>query len=152
MKEYLRRGAVSFAISAFAGLLVNLCVDVIANACGAPGFVSMSPAFRAIFPTHAVAAYVNVLLYGLIGFSFAVMSFIYDVEHLGFLVQSVIYFVVTSAVCIGITMVLWQLQRYPAGFYMSLAGYAATHVIMFVTEYRKLKEDIKEINEISVES
>lgn len=152
MNEYIKRGFISFSISAFAGLVVNLLIDSIANANGAAGFISMSPDYRALFPTAAVAAYVNVLLYGVIGFTFSVMSFIFDVERLSFLLQSVIYFIVTSAVCVGITTVLWQLQKYPAAFISTLAGYAATHAIMFVIAYRKLKADIKEINELSTEN
>ncbi len=151
MNEYLKRGLISFGISALAGLIINLAIDGIANACGASGFISMSPAYRALFPTPAVAAYVNVLLYGIIGFVFSVMTFIYDVERLGFLLQSVIYFVVTSAVCVGITMLLWQLQKYPEAFIGTLEGYAATHVIMFVVAYKKLKADIREINEMSTD-
>ncbi len=152
MNEYIKRGFISFSISAFAGLVVNLLIDSIANANGAAGFISMSPDYRALFPTAAIAAYVNVLLYGVIGFTFSVMSFIFDVERLSFLLQSVIYFIVTAAVCVGITTVLWQLQKYPAAFISTLAGYAVTHAIMFVIAYRKLKADIKEINELSTEN
>ena len=147
MKDYIKRGMISFAISSFAGILVNLVIDSIANACGRSGFISMSPEFIDMFPTTALAAYVNALLYGVIGFIFSFMTFIYDVEKIGFLYQSIIYFLVTSVVSIGITMLLWQLHKYPAGFICTLSGYAVTHVIMFITEYRKLKKDIKEINE-----
>ena len=63
----------------------------------------------------------------------------------------IIYFAVTSAVCVSITMILWQLQKYPAAFICTLAGYAVTHVIMFVVEYKNLKKDITDINMISCE-
>ncbi len=152
MKEYLKRGLISFVISAFAGLIVNLTIDIFVNAGGAENFMSISPDFKALFPTPVMAAYVNVLLYGIIGFTFSAMTFIFDVEKISFLIQSVIYFVVTSGVCIAITMLLWQLQKYPAAFAGTLSGYAATHVIMFVLAYRKLKADIKEINEISLDT
>ena len=51
--------------------------------------------------------------------------------------------------CVGITILLWQLHKYPSAFISALAGYFATHVIMMVIEYRKLKADIKVINELS---
>ena len=151
MKEYLKRGLLSFFISAFAGLLVNLFIDSIVGANGVDGYISMSPDFRNLFPTPVIAAYVNIILYGLIGFTFSTMTFIYDVERISFLLQSIIYFLVTSAVCMAITVLLWQLHKYPGGFICTIAGYAATHVIMFVVEYRKLKSDISRINEISAE-
>ncbi|MBR5896540.1 MAG: DUF3021 family protein [Lachnospiraceae bacterium] len=149
MKKVLKRGMISFFISSFAGVLVNLIIDVAVNAGGMKGFISMSPDFVNMFPTPVIAAYVNVMLYGLIGFTFSVMTFVYEAEKIGFVIQSIIYFVVTAAVCLSITVILWQLYRYPAAFAGTLAGYGVTHVIMIVIGYRKLKKDIKEINEIS---
>ena len=149
MKEVLKRGFTSFALSAFAGLIVNLIIDVIMNAVFKTEFHSMSPDYVALFPSVTIAAYVNVLLYGVIGATFALSAYIYEVERMGFIIQSIIYFIITSSVCVGITILLWQLHKYPAAFISTLAGYFATHVIMMVIEYRKLKADIKVINELS---
>lgn len=149
MKEVLKRGFTSFALSSFAGLIVNLIIDIIMNARGLEGFSSMSPDYVALFPSVTIAAYVNILLYGVIGASFALSTYIYEVERIGFIIQSIIYFVITSSVCVGITILLWQLHKYPAAFISTLAGYLATHIIMMVIEYRKLKADIKVINELS---
>ena len=151
MKEILKRGLISFTLSSFAGLLVNLIIDIIMNARGMTGFTSMSPDYVALFPSVTIAAYVNVFLYGIIGMTFALSSLIYEVERMAFIIQSIIYFVITSAVSVGITMILWQLHKYPAAFISTLSGYAATYVIMTVIEYRKLKADIKVINELSAE-
>ena len=149
MKKYLKNGMISFAISAFSGLLVNLFIDLIVSFNGVQEYISMSPDYRSMFPTPVIAAYLNVLLYGLIGFTFSTMTFIYDLEKMSFLVQSLIYFAVTAAVCMAITVLLWQLHKYPVAFISTIAGYAVTHVIMFTGEYRRLKKDIKEINEMS---
>ena len=149
MKEYLKRGLISFSISMSAGLLINLLIDGIVGLNGVEGFISMTPDFRNLFPTPVIAAYVNLIMYGLIGFTFSVMTFIYDVERISFLLQSIIYFVVTAAVCMAITILLWQLHKYPEGFIGTIAGYAVTHVIMFILAYKKLKQDIIEINKIS---
>ena len=149
MKEVLKRGFTSFALSAFAGLIVNLIIDVIMNAVFKTEFHSMSPDYVALFPSVTIAAYVNVLLYGVIGATFALSAYIYEVERMGFIIQSIIYFIITSSVCVGITILLWQLHKYPAAFISTLAGYFSTHVIMMVIEYRKLKADIKVISELS---
>ena len=100
MKEVLKRGFTSFALSSFAGLLVNLIIDLIMNARGMTGFNSMSPEYVALFPSVTIAAYVNVLLYGIIGVTFAMSALIDEVEKMGFLIQSIIYFIITSAVCV----------------------------------------------------
>lgn len=147
IKNALKNGAISFAIGSFSGLIVNLIIDVVAHAMGAENYCSISPSFQALFPTSAMAAYVNVLLYGCISASFAVMTFIYDVERIGFVIQSIIYFLTTSVACLLITMLLWQLQRYPAALFGTLAGYALTHVIMITMAYKKLRKDVSEINQ-----
>ena len=146
MKEILTRGSISFAISVFAGLVVNLVIDAAANAAGAEGFISMSPEFVRLFATPVIAVYVNLLLYGVIGAVFSMMTFIFDVDRIGFVFQGIIYFAVTAAVCTGITILLWQLHRYPQALFSTLAGYGVTYVIMGVLAYRKLKDDIREIN------
>ena len=151
MKEIIKRGLTSFALSSFAGLLVNLLIDLIVNAVEGPGFSSMSPDYAALFPSPTLAAYVNILLYGVIGATFALAAYIYELERIGFVIQSIIYFVVTSVVCVAITMLLWQLHKYPSAFICTLLGYAATHVIMITIEYRRLRADIKVINELSNE-
>ena len=151
MKEILKRGFTSFALSSFAGLLVNLIIDIIMNRTLNAGFHSMSPEYVALFPSVTIAAYVNVLIYGVIGATFSMATLIYEVERIGFIIQSIIYFIITSSVCMAITMLLWQLHRYPAAFIATLAGYLATHIIMMVIEYRKLKADIKVINELSAD-
>ena len=150
MKEVLKRGITSFVLSSFAGLLVNLIIDIIMNAKGMTGFNSMSPDYVALFPSVTIAAYINVFLYGIIGVTFALSALIYEVEKMGFLIQSIIYFVITSVVSVG--MLLWQLHKYPAAFISTLSGYAVTYVIMTVIEYKRLKADIKVINELSMES
>ena len=146
MKEYIKRGLFSFAVSAFSGLTANLIIDSIVNANTRDTFISMSPEFRAMFPTPAIAAYVNVLLYGLIGFAFAFMTFLFDVNRIGLLIQWLLYFVSTAAICIGITVLLWQLHRHPQALIMTLLGYATTYVILAVVQFRKLKQDVAAIN------
>ena len=149
LKETLKRCALSFVISAICGLVVNLAIDLIANAAGAGtegGFISMSPEFRKIFATPVIAAYINILLYGVIGAVFSGMSFIFECPRIGYIVQSLIYFVSTAAVWIIITILLWQLHRYPQALIATIAGYAVTYLIMGIVTYKDLKRDINRIN------
>ena len=146
MKEYLKRGAISFMISAFSGLMVNLIMDLIVNAVSDEKFTSISPFFLKHFESPVMAAYVNILLYGVIGFTFSTMTFVFDLERVGFLIQAVIYFIVTAGVFVAITVILWQLHRRPEALVSSLAGYAVTYVIMCVVMYKQLRKDMEEIN------
>ena len=149
LKEVFRRITISFVISAICGLMVNLVVDIVVNVAGIHsegGFISMSPAFRELFPTPVMAAYINILLYGVIGAVFSGMSFIFDCQRIGYIVQSLIYFVSTAAVWVIITILVWQLHRYPKALIATIAGYAVTYIIMGTITYKNLKKDISEIN------
>ena len=151
LKEILKRGAASFAISAVYGLVVNLVIDLVVNAVGVQtegGFISMSPEFRKLFATPVMAAYINVLLYGLIGATFSGMSFIFECPKIGYIVQSLIYFVSTAAVWIIVTILLWHLHRYPQALIATIAGYGVTYIIMGIATYKRLKSDINEINSV----
>ena len=99
-----------------------------------------------LFESPVMAAYVNILLYGVIGFTFSAMTFVFDLERVGFLIQAVIYFIVTAGVFVAITVILWQLHRRPEALVSSLAGYAVTYVIMCVVMYKQLRKDMEEIN------
>ena len=147
MKTVLKRASFSFVISALVGLFINLLIDVIFNQAGKEGFISMSPAFIELFDTPVMAAYVNVILYGVIGAQFAAMTVIFDSRRIGVIVQWILYFCVTSAICIVITIFLWQLHKYPMALVCTFLGYGLTYLIMGIVQYRKLKEDIKVINE-----
>lgn len=138
---------VSFAISAFFGALVNLIVDVIANSAGKEGFISMTPEFRALFPTPVIASYVNVMLYGVIGATFAGMTFLFELDRLGFVIQSVLYFLLTIIIVLSITVLIWQLHRYPQAMISTVAGYGGTYLIMGIRQYRELKTNIRLIND-----
>lgn len=147
MKEILKRGFFGFAMSALIGTAVNLIIDIIANAVGAENFISMSPEFRSLFPTPVIAAYVNLFLYGIIGATFSVMTFIYDVNKLGVVLQNIIYFLVTAPVAVGIAILIWQLHHYPEAIISTIAGYGLCYLIIGILQYRKLKDDIRQINE-----
>ena len=146
LSEAAKRGALSFAISSFSGLVINLVIDAVANMRGSTGFCCISPTFRAFFPTEALAAYVNILLYGFIGATFAVTTIIYEYERIGFVIQSIIFFLVTGTVCMLVTMLIWQLWRYLPALISTLCGYAVSHAIVITVAYFKLRKDINEIN------
>ena len=147
MNEVIKRGMISFSISSFAGLMVNLLIDSIVNAAGVTGFMSASQDYVALFATPVIAGYVNVLLYGLIGAVFALMTFVFDMNRIGFWIQWILYFIVTGAVCIGITVFVWQLHKVPQAFFCTIGGYGITYLIIGSMQFKKLKADIRMINE-----
>lgn len=148
-KILLRRTTVSFAISALCGLIVNLLVELAANlTVKNPGSIPLSPEFEALFPSHAIAVEVNILLSGVIGATFAAATFLYEKEQIGFVLQNLLYFLLTGAIWIPIVVFLWQLQKYPIALYYTLGGYGLTYFIMTIVGYRMMKRDVGDINRL----
>lgn len=143
----LKRIFTGFINSALCGLMVNLIIEVsVRMITGDEGFYPMSPEYMSLFPSASIAVEVNAMLYGLIGAAFAGMSFIYEKDSIGFIIQNIIYLILTSVFWIPIVMFVWQLHRYQQAFICTLSGFAATYVIMSVVGYKIAKQNIKEIN------
>ena len=147
-KIFWERAGRSFAISSFCGLIALLLIESIGKkVTGDPGFSAMSPEFVALFPSEALAAEVNILVYGLIGASFAGATIIYEKDRIGFLIQNLLYCMVTGIVWVSVVMVLWRLYRYPTAMITTTTCFVITHVIMSVLGYRITRQDVDEIND-----
>lgn len=149
MKIWIKRCGSSFGISAICGLLVNMLIEIIVRIVGNDdSFIPLAPEFVALFPSETIAMEVNILLYGVIGAAFSAAAWVYEQEKLGFVLQSIFYFLLTSIVWIPIVILVWQLQKYPQALISTLAGFAGTYAIMSVVGYRITKSDVDRINRV----
>ncbi len=143
----LKRCSISFAISSVCGALSNLIIELVVRAVtGMNDFSPLSPEFVELFPSETIAVEVNVLLYGVIGASFSAMTFIYEKEKIGFIVQNMIYCILTSIIWVPIVVFVWQLNKYGNALVGTLIGFFSTYVVMSIVGYRITKERVKEIN------
>ena len=74
------------------------------------------------------------------------MTFIFDIDRLGFVIQNILYFLMTGVVLTVITVFVWKLHRYPQALIPTLTGYGVTFLIIGINQYRTLTKDIKDIN------
>ena len=143
----LKRISFSFAISCCCGLVVYMLLELIGNVLlGLNDFSGMTPEYLALFPSETLALGVAVLCHGLIGATFAVATFIYEKIELGFILQNVIYFLLTGVVWIPVICFVWQLYRYPAALISTIGGFAMTYVVMSIVGYNITKKEVAEIN------
>lgn len=143
----LKRTSFSFAISCCCGLVVYLLAELIVGVLiGVEGFSVMTPEYRALFPSDTLALGVAVLSHGVIGATFAAATFIYEKVEIGFILQNIIYFMLTGIVWIPIICFVWQLYRYPAAMFFTIGGFAGTYVIMSIIGYHSTKREVAEIN------
>lgn len=147
MRGILNRCVFSFAVSAVCGAITNLFIELIVRmVTGEKDFLPLSPEFVARFPSESIAVEINILLYGVIGIAFSAAAIIYEKDRIGFIVQNILYFVVTSMVWIPIVMLVWQLHKYPQALISTLCGFVGTYIVMSFVGYRITKKNIEEIN------
>jgi len=110
------------------------------------GFSAMTPEYRAMFPSDTLALGIAVLSHGLIGAAFAGATFIYEKAEIGFVLQNIIYFLLTGIVWIPLICFVWQLYRYPAALVSTIGGFVLTYVVMSVLGYNITKKEVEQIN------
>lgn len=143
----LKRCSISFAISCICGTVTNLLIEVIVRAVtGLDEFSTMTPEFVSMFPSETIAVEVNILLYGIIGAGFSAMTFIYEQDRIGFVIQNMLYFILTAIIWVPIVVLIWQIDNYWKALVGTLIGFSVTYIIMTVVGYRTTKGTIKEIN------
>lgn len=147
MRTLLKRCGISFMISSLCGLIVNMLIEIIVKEItGDEAFSPLTPEFRALFSSDSIAIYVNILLYGVIGLTFSVFSFIYEIERLGYIVQNILYYIATGMIWVPIIVSMWQLQRYPQTLISTFSGFVVTYIIMTIVGYKIKRREIDRIN------
>lgn len=143
----IKRASFSFIISSFCGLVVYILMEFIVSVViGVEGFSGLTPEYLAKFPSETLALGVAVLSHGLIGAAFAVATSVYEKVEIGFIVQNLIYVLVTGVVWVPIICFVWQLYRYPSALFFTIGGFVLTYVIMSVIGYNITKKEVAEIN------
>lgn len=143
----LKRCTFSFMMSAMCGLIINMLIEIIVRmVTGMDDFIPISPEYLAMFPSESIAIEVHVLLYGVIGAAFSGMMFVFEYDKLGFVMQNILYFLLTGIIWLPIITIIWQLQRYPSALICTLLGFAVTYVIMSIVGYKITKKDVEQIN------
>ncbi len=149
----IKRCLFSFCISSLFSLIALVSIETIVRAVtGWEYFNPISPDFIALFPSDTIALGVNVILYGVIGVAFAGMMVIYEIERIGFVLQSIIYYGATMAVWLPIVTVLWQLQNYPTALVCTVFAFIVTNVIMTIVAYRVTRKEVDKINDFLAQS
>ncbi len=147
----IKRCINSFIYSTFFGILINLIIELVVRGISGFDYSPITPEFRAYFPSETMAVFTDALLYGVIGFTFSFMLFIYNYDRLGFVVQNIIYYISTSIVWMPIIIYIWQLQKYLSALIFTITGFIVVEIIMTIIAYSITKKNIAAINMTLVE-
>lgn len=145
MKKHLIKILKSFAFSCTTSIVILALIELISTALG-HRISPLTPEFISYFPNETIATEVDILLYGIFGVAFSGMTFIYEIDSLGFVVQNIIYCLSTSVVWIPIVTFIWQLWKYPQALICTIIGFIVTYLIMTIIAYNTARKDITDVN------
>ena len=104
------------------------------------------PSYSAYFENKSMALLIQIILTGVISGTFAGGTILFEQAKLGLLLQSLLYFLLTTAVCIPITGFCWGLFVYKTSAIIFLCNYFATYFICWTVAYRSSVKEVREIN------
>lgn len=104
------------------------------------------PSYSAYFENKSMALLVQIILTGVISGTFAGGTILFEQAKLGLLLQSLLYFLLTTAVCIPITGFCWGLFVYKTSALIFLCNYSATYFICWTVAYHSSVKEVREIN------
>lgn len=104
------------------------------------------PSYSAYFENKSMALLVQIILTGVISGTFAGGTVLFEQAKMGLLLQSLLYFLLTTAVCIPITGFCWGLFVYKTSAIIFLCNYFATYFICWTVAYRNSVKEVREIN------
>ena len=104
------------------------------------------PSYSTYFENKSMALLIQIILTGVISGTFAGGTILFEQAKLGLLLQSLLYFLLTTAVCIPITGFCWGLFVYKTSAIIFLCNYFATYFICWTVAYRSSVKEVREIN------
>ncbi len=147
LKRIFIRGINSFMYAIGIYVVIQTVVVAIVEAItGESGMIPVVPEFAAHFSNSYMAVYTQALLIGLTSAVFGAGSVILELERIGLLVQSVLYFVVTMAVWVPVGCICWGLHKYPTAMISVSLSYVISYSISWAVQYRQCRKNVEKIN------
>lgn len=144
MKLAISRGLQSFSYAVTINVLIGVVIMLIS---GDAQTVPVVPDFADRFPSPTAAFGVQCLLIGLTSAAFAAGSGIMEIASWSLVKQSIVYFVVTAAVWMPVSVLCWGFGKYSVTFFSVTGSYLIGYIISWTVQYRICKRNIAEINE-----
>lgn len=140
LKGFLIRAANSFMYSI--GMTTVIYVIVLKFF----GITPLLTDYSTRFDSDVEALLVQLVLIGTMSAALGGGSILMELEKLGLIVQSAIYFVISLCVWLLVGDFCWCITKYPQAFVSVVVSYSVSYVICWVIQYRLCKKNIEEIN------
>ena len=111
------------------------------------GELPLLPEYMAHFSSPTLALMVQCLLIGVISAAFGFGSAVMELEKIGLITQSILYFMITSAVWIPVACFCWGFHKYPGSMVGVTISFTVSYFISWSIQYRICRKNIEEINQ-----
>ena len=143
IKKAIYKGLSSFSY----GVTINLILGILLTfTIGEGKTAPVVPEFAAHFPSDLIAFGVQCLLIGITAMSFSMGTEIMEIKSWSLVKQSIVYFIVTSAVWVPVSMFCWGFGKYMHSTITVICSYVTGYVISWYIQYRICRQDIEAIN------
>ena len=92
------------------------------------------------------ALLVQLILIGLMSAVLGGGSIIMELERLGLIVQSAIYFIISLCVWLFVGDFCWCITKYPLAFISVVVSYTVSYIICWTIQYSICRKNIADIN------
>lgn len=140
MLKVLNRAWNGFAYAVAINLLVYFTIGCITNN------LPLVPSYREYVGNDAFAIMLQLMLVGVMSAVFAGGTVIFEESKIGLLLQSILYFIITSIVWIPVFGFCFGLFVYRQTMISFLLSYIGTYVICWLVTYRTSRREVETIN------
>ena len=127
----------SIAITTVIYAIISLIFDV----------SPLLPEYAAMFDNDLEAALIQLVLIGIMSAVLAGGTIIMEIEKIGLITQSVIYFMVSSPVWIAVACICWGFAKYPQSAISVCISYFISYAVCWIIQYKICKKNVSDINE-----
>lgn len=110
------------------------------------GMLPVLPEFGARFSNETAALLTQTILIGVCSAFFGGGSVIMELEKIGLIVQSVLYFILTAAVWVPVACLCWGIHKYPSALLSVSVSYLISYAISWTVQFKECKKNVAEIN------
>lgn len=143
LKNALIRGTLSFSCS----VAINVVFYTVIIALGGfGGHLPMLPEYLALFENETLAMLTQCVLVGFSAAVFGAGTVIMQIEKIGLVIQSILYFILTTAVWVPVACLCWGMHKYAGSMVTFGISYVISYTISWWIQYKDCKKNVEQIN------
>lgn len=142
-RNIILRGLIGFPI----GITIGYLISIINSLIWADGYYSPCvPELISVMGNEINAVLLQTFLCGLLGVGFSASSVIWEVEYWGIVVQTGVYFAVTSVIMMPIAYFTYWMEHSLKGFLSYFGIFILIFIVVWIVQYMIGKRIVKNLN------